>query len=1658
MATLAALEKPAHRRGGRFPWIPLVCAVWVVGFLALFASRQAPLGGVSGSLVAEDTGQPISGVELMLAPADPTVPGRRRRLLVNSRGEFLLRRLHAGDYLVSAKARAHHLPPTRVSVPEGRVARMVLELSPTDSFLDVYVPQAVFTPGEPVQVTAHGFTRDDALTIEAFSVDPLAAVRDAKGDLWRILRPGGQAVSQSGMPGAPVGPGIGGRGGAAAPAGLPGLVSAARLGVAPPRDAEGVFTRRIGLPLRDPGLYVVACRADGMERLNWLMITDLGLVVKKAPAGWLVYAVDLASGAPAEGVQVSASSEGKEEFRGTTDAQGLLAVPMGGAGGGMLRTGRGGPAMAFLQAQHYASEPGEQERVFLYTDRPVYRPGQRVHFKGIARELAGSLFRVPQAEAISVRVLDPRRTLVHSGQLRTSNFGSFDDGFALSREAATGVYTVEAQHGSRRHEHQFSVAAYRKPQYSVDVRPENTSYVRGEPGWATVEARYFFGAPVAGAKVFYYVMRTPKWGWEGEDEDVLAGYAESADDGEVVANGEARLDARGQCRIRFETAPPEAEGETSTGYEEFGDHDYRYTVDATIMDGGSFEASGSARVDVWRGEYALEVAPGRFAPEAGQPVPVAATVRDRSGKACAGVPVEISFVRREWDEEGFTAVPTGSKRGATDAAGRSTAEFRPALAGEYEVRAVVRDARGNRIRSAQFVWVTGAGEAEAAGPAGPDLQIVADRKEYRPGETASFLINTSRPGGTALVTAEADEIMERHLVPLRGRSTRFSLPITRAHVPNFSLSVCCVQGKAMAEQEIPVNVSPKPRALRVEVTADKAVYAPGDQATYRVRVRDADGDPARAELSFGLVDQSIYAIQEDHADILAAFYPRRYNAVSTQFSSPPVYLSGGDKAGAADSVRKDFPDTALWLPALHTDERGEASVRVRIPDTLTAWRATVRAHTRGTRVGQATSSITCRKQLMVRLEAPRFFTARDAGTVSVLLHNESGAGRRVELRLQSQGLSLEGDPVRRVRLRAGQVMRLDWQAEAKDAGPCRLVASARADNGLSDAVEMRLPALPHGRARTETRSGSVSGEGTAEETLSLRPDAARGTTVTLRLAPSLASGLLTSLEYLAEYPYGCTEQTLSAFLPDLVVHRALQRLGMRSPRLEREIPEMVAAGLQRLYRFQHQDGGWGWWEMDDSDVGMTAMVIQGLADAREAGFPVNAGVMARGANWLLARERIWSARATGLTPERAAELIRTARAGERPVIAAAFEHYRRGAPPPEPPSAERAQVLLALARAGQGGSIVQALAIHPNAASALHDPASLAQLSLAARRVGQNGAADALARKLRVLANEGDTFCHWGHGSETTALALRALLRSGGGGEGAGTPSGWATFTAPAEAAPPASAAPGTAALDTKAVRWLLSQREGDHWVSTRATATVLFALVEYLAASGEVAPAYEVLPTFNGHALKPVRFGRASLFQPETSVEIPAGWVKPGENRLRLQKRGSGALYYTVRLRQFIGQEDVPVLVGGSGIIVQRTYHRLRPAPPGDEEGPRLLPSERPVERFRAGESYLGRIVVRVARPLEHVVIEEPLPAGCEPVDRGRVDREEWDNWWTDMDIRDEQIAFFARRVDPGKHVLEYYLRASLPGRYHVMPTQVSGMYDPSIRGGGAEARVEVR
>lgn len=1625
---------PAERTPHRY-WAlaGLLCSFWVVGLLGLFAARQAPIGAVRGRLVAAETGRPLAKAQLFLAPADASVPGRRRRLSVDAEGRFHLRGLHAGNYVVSASSQAHRLRERRITIAEGETLHLALEMAAMNPFLDLYCPQRVFLPGEPVQVTAHGFTRAEALDVETFRLDAMRVVADAQGSLWRVLAP--DNPRQWGQPEQPI-----------PLRSIAGLTLVAETRVVPPRDAEGVFTRRIPVPAREPGLYLVACRADGIERLTWMMVTDLGLITKHVgrdettgPA-CLAYAVDLTSGRPATDAEVAIHQGGQRLSSARCDAAGLAALPLPSADEEALVIAQRGRSLAFVRLWGGSGEAA-RHRVFLYTDRPVYRPGHRVAFKGIARVLAGEGLRPPTPGPVRVEVRDPRNTLVYSTETTSSDLGSFDGAFELSTEAATGSYTLLVDLDGEQHEHSFAVASYRKPEYRVTVRPERDVYTRGESGWFEVEARYFFGAPVVGATVRYTVMRSPLWPWMERDEDASLEeedfyYGDAPGEGEVIAEGEARTDARGRCLVRFETTFRERAGDAQEAFFEPDDYDYRYSVEATVADAGRFTADGSAAVTVRRGELAVSLEPEWFVQAPGKPLAATAVVRDHAGKARGGIPVELSLVRRRWRDGAFTLAVAGKATARTDAAGRATARLRPPSPGDYQVRALVRDERGNEIPASAWVWVTGATEA-APMPSGASLRVVADRKEYRPGDTATFVIHTSMVGTTALITAETDGILTQKTLALSEPATTFRLPITRAHAPNFWLSVCCVRNKEFVHRQIPVRVSKRPWTLRVEVAADRQTYAPGDTATYRVRTLGPDGKPVPAEVSLGVVDESVYAIREDRANILTAFYPSRYSQVSTEFSFPQIYLSGGDKSGVPGEVRKEFPDTALWVPSLRTNARGEATVRLKIPDSLTSWRATARAHTRETFVGQAASKVTCRKELMVRLQTPRSFTARDSATVSAMVHNESGAEQQVQVSLQASGVRLEGEARRRLRLRPGQVQRLDWQITTEQQGRCRLVCTAQADGGPRDAVEQQFPILPHGRARREAIAGTLSGDGTAEAPITLRPDSTGVMEVGLYLAPSLAAGMLSALNYLAEYPYGCTEQTLSAFLPDLVVHRAMKRLGIGSARLEQAIPDMVNTGLQRLARFQHDDGGWGWWEFDRSDVRMTAYVVQGLLTAQREGFAVNPEVLQRGVAWLRERERDWMVRGIPRlgTPRRLAY----------------------GAPPDEPPAAflrpptrhdpapliplERSEALLALAEAGTGDVVTAALTTPTDATADVEDARILARLCLAAAAAGQATEANRLRERLMAQAQESSLFCHWQNDPEATALALQALL------------SGRATAAVGEHLA-----SPRAARLEPKIVRWLLAQRDGDHWRSTWATSRVLFALVDFQHARGEMAPAFTVRPSFNGKPLRPVRFGRADLFRPELRLEVPSEWVRPGENLLRLEKQGRGDLHYTLRLRQYSGQEDVPVLLADCGITVARTYHLLRPGRDPDTGAFRLVPSEKAVTRMRAGQSYLGRIVIQSPRAYEHVVIEEPLPAGCEPLDRGRVDEYDWRHWWTEVDVRDSQIAFFARTLPSGKQVLEYYLRAAVPGRYHVMPTEVSGMYDPEVRGGGAETRVEIR
>src|SRR5712691_2798565 len=167
---------------------------------------------------------------------------------------------------------------------------------------------------------------------------------------------------------------------------------------------------------------------------------------------------------------------------------------------------------------------------------------------------------------------------------------------------------------------------------------------------------------------------------------------------------------------------------------------------------------------------------------------------------------------------------------------------------------------------------------------------------------------------------------------------------------------------------------------------------------------------------------------------------------------------------------------------------------------------------------------------------------------------------------------------------------------------------------------MTLEIVPHGLKQT---AGGVSTltQPEAEQTLSVdlpaNPDA-QARSLRIEVAPSIAGSLFGALDYLTSFPYGCTEQTMSSFLPNVIVSQALKDVQTAKIRATNDLPKKVQRGLDRLYSYQHDDGGWGWWKDDSTDPFMSAYVVDGLTLAGRAGFQIEQWRLDRGRDKLAA--------------------------------------------------------------------------------------------------------------------------------------------------------------------------------------------------------------------------------------------------------------------------------------------------------------------------------------------------------------------------------------------------------------------------------------------------------
>jgi alpha-2-macroglobulin len=1430
-------------------------------------------------------------------------------------------------------------------------------------------------------------------------------------------------------------------------------------------------------------------------------VTDLVVHAKLGATSSAVWVTRLSDGKPVGGADLQLFDRlGSARWRGKSDADGvarlpglaevfpavdgsdvweppfaLVAASLGGDTGVTLSDWMGGfgPWAFDLPTDWDGRTPKSLGMVFA--DRGIYRPGDTVFLKGLARyrEL-GKILSAPKGTVVQVRVVTSRGKEVASKDVALDDYGTFSTEVALDKDVPLGTFQVTAVTAVNkkplRYGGSFRVEEYRAPQFKVDVTTASTDVASGDEVTAQVLARYLFGGAMAGADVRWTVTRN-SLSFEPPGNDgfsfgqEVAAWDEEAPQAvaDVFAAGEGKSDGMGVLSIQA--------GKAETP----GNRTYLYTVEAEVTDVSRQRQANRVALTVHPASlYAGLRARNTGFAEAGKPVSLEVVAVTPQGARQTGSEVDVSIVRRDWkfirkkgvgDRWTTVTEPVEEASGACKVKSAATAvacTFTPKQGGFYVARAVVHDAAGREQSTALGLYVLGSGWVSWQRNDTDRIDLVADKPLYDVGETARILVKSPFPDAEALLTVEREGVLSVRRVKLGGAATALDVPLGEGDIPNVFVSVVLVRGRVETQAGVDsrddpgrptvrvgyvqLKVERKSKRLAVELTPDTKEKRPRDKVRVAVHVTDWKGQGTAAEVTVWAVDEGVLRLTGYQVpDPVEAVHPLR--GLSVRLGEPLIHLvqrklygekglsggGGGGGEGAGGGFRSEFKTTVLFAPAVLTDADGRAQVEFTLPDNLTTYRLMAVAITHADKLGNGQSQVTVSKPLLALPALPRLLRVGDVVEAGVVVHAPGGKVKEAEVKASVQGLLLEGPAMQKLSLADGRPReaRFRYRAVAPGEAVFRFTVTGGAErDGLEQRVPVQLP--------TSLEAVAVSGDTTDVRREALLPPSGvrkdvGGLEVTL--ASTALGGFGEAMRQLVDYPYGCLEQLSSRLVPFVALRELSGRFGLpwkpdaatayvgNAALAEQGASDpdaLIKRTVKAIEQLQNNDGGYRYWSNDGcSSEWASAYAVLALGRSAEVGYPVDAGALKRGQDFL----------------------------GR---VVASGEGVHCGWATARLDNTTRTFALWALARTGA-----------PKASYYGELFAKRAQLPLFAQAMltdalfvggGDKAQARTLLAEVMDRAKESTSGLHfeevnaatyasrWSSDVRTTALVLLSL-----------------TDISPEH--------PYVA----KMAHYLTAIRGPDgRYRTTQEAAFALMALTEVTRVKERDTPDFVgrvtlgsqelAASSFRGRSLDVQRADVALSKLPETAAPVALDFRRDGK---------AGVLYYGALLRY--APAVMPTTALDRGIVVQRW---VEPYTGGGQ-----------VKAVQAGE--LVRIQVRLATSMErlNVAVDVPLPAGLEAVDTSlsstarlpgagvqppaAEDGEDEDGpdedaadvplpqwalgFWTPFnhtERRDDRVVLFADRLPPGIHLTTIIARATTPGDFLLAPAHAEEMYAPEVFG----------
>jgi uncharacterized protein YfaS (alpha-2-macroglobulin family) len=1280
--------------------------------------------------------------------------------------------------------------------------------------------------------------------------------------------------------------------------------------------------------------------------------------------------------------------------------------------------------------------------LLAFTDKHLYKGGQTVKFKGILRQIIGGPMKIPTVKNIVVEVFNSRSQSIKKMQIKGSevtSYGSFAGEFDLPADSPTGFYRinfkVQLEKTTTEKNLDFSVQEYKPAKFEVKVSFDQKSLVSGQPFSGKVNARYLFGTPMRDAegKCAWTIQSTyftpPGW-----NKYVFGTY--DSHHRSTIFKKNFTLDEEGNYAFKKDALV--APGKNSS----------RLSVYGEVKDKDNNRISSGKSLTVHRGEYYIGLKTGSYFFKQNKPGKIQLVTVTPEGKPMKGAAVNMKIIREEWksfqQKDASGALRWEWKKITEDILqepvnlpnGVFEKDYTFASPGYYRVELTGKDKLANTITTSGYFYVTGSGYVSWGVQEGRVIDLVTDKKEYKPGDVVELLIKSPFESATALVTVEREKVIWHKIVTMKGNANTVKIPVQKSFMPNAYVNVIILKertGLTFDEEggdtgkpefyagykEIQVDASEK--QLNVEVKANRESYEPAGEVKLDVRVTDASGAPVKAEVCLSVVDKGVLnLVGYKLPDPFTFFWKNRALDVKTVSTLNDVLgrrqfkekgeNPGGDGGGAAFGsvvVRKNFKESAYYTAFIETGEDGRAQVTFKLPDNLTTFKAMAVAGARADTFGSGEKDILVKKNIILKPAVPNFTRMMDRFSAGVTVTNNSSQKLKIAVQMQSENVEhVKGDKaVKKITLTPGETQPVWYRFKVYTTMPAKLTFKASGGR-YSDGLYLEIPVRPPRFTEAAANYGRVDQTPVKERIIV--PD---GTyrdmdNAEITLASSAMVGVKRNFDILQEFPYDCLEQRLSKQYPLLGAGDFLLTYGLLDMKQE-EIDKRITNLLKIMPQYQAGGGFKYYPECIFPSSYLTCYATEFIMDAKHKGYSFDKKMLKRAQGYLKWVANIpidskypYSKNVWYLVQSYAVYVLAKDNIFMADAVNNLFE-VRDRIP-------------------------FSGLAYLVKALDLKHNLPAYMQPVLAKTMINKMKDEPTMTH----FENHEDDSWWWVHETnvKTTSIVLEALLK-----------------------------VYGRFPYAEKIARWLTTTTVQKRAMSTQEHIRLFMAFERYYRVFEGETPDFVANVLFNGLPKIKETFSGREL-KARTHI-LPLKDYKPGDAiDAEFKKDGTGMLYYLLRLKYYpIGEVEAI----DRGFKVSKTYKTL--------DGKTITDNT-----FKAGEKYVVEVTVETKMERPFVMLDDPVPSGMRILNpdfktTSQYDMQEtkasrdnqWKGYWGNFyrsEIYFDRVQVFADFLHRGEHKWKYLVIATNAGDFSVPNTVAVEMYNPEVFGRNANRTVKVR